>query len=448
MIKKQITEIWDQVRGRTRITEEVRQLIRDALRREEEDGARTLLYFRYVILACLVIGGVASAPNRGDMLANLVFASAYLLVLIAQHTLLARGMHRALHTFNYVSLVADHAIFAGLLIFYYRQTGGGNFNHALKSPYFVLLLIPTATTLVQFRYRLLLFSAATFFCVIVALLVYALYSDVPQSDSWHQYVLGESIILVAWAGLWILMVLLLVSIVGYGIFRSVRMVSQIGLAEAQKTQLSRYFSPAIVDEIAASGAQIRKGVRQHVAVLFADVRSFTALSESLSPDELADMLASLRRLQIHCVFTHNGSVDKFIGDAIMAVFGTPRPAASPEVDIQNAVKAGLAMHAALRRWNLERTQAGMREIHIGIGVHAGIAFAGNLGDEDHLEYTVIGDTVNTASRLEQQCKALQRDFIISETVAAALTPDIATEKLGTVEIRGKSQPMQLFAVLH
>ena len=421
--------------------------VAEAFSREEVRGARALLYCRIGVVLLLIIGGL-SAPSRWqDKLANMVFAGAYAAVVGVQFYLHRCNNLRALHRFSYFSLLADHAVFTFQILFYYQNEGMGNFNFAMKSPYVVLLLMPTLTTLLQFRFSLLIFSLATSLAIVFGFFGFALLSRVPQSPSWNQYFLGETIILPAWLGLWLLLPLFVATLIAYSILRARRMVVEIGKAEGQKRQLARYFSPAVAEEIAAaSGENLMRGERRNVAVLFADIRSFTSLSENLPPDEIAAMLSELRQLQISAVFRFAGTVDKFIGDALMAVFGAPRSAGGLPQDIGNAVACALQMLSDLETFNARRVAGGKESIRIGIGIHAGEVFAGNLGGEGQLEYTVIGDVVNTASRIEHLCKKAQADFLVSETVARELPAHVAAERLGVVRIRGREQPMGIYRI--
>lgn len=425
--------------------------IRESLSREEENGSRALIYTRLFFCVAFIVGGLTASQNARDSIVNLFFATGYASVVILQWLLLRNNQHRALIRFSYVMVLADHALFAGQLILYYSLSGTGNFNHALKSPYIVLLLIPTLTTLVQFRYTLVFFSLAIFVLTILGMYGFAILSGVPRAQNWHQYILGEAIILPAWLGLWLLVGLGAGALVAYAIFRSIRMVAQIGRGEGQKKQLARYFSPTVVDEIVTGDVAVESlaaGHRHKIAVLFADIRSFTALSEHLAPDEVAAMLTELRQLQMKAVFDNAGMVDKFVGDAVMAVFGAPRSVGSYAADVTNAVRCGLAMHAALKIFNTARSANGQNEIRIGVGIHAGEAFVGNLGGEGQLEYTVIGDVVNTASRIEHLCKKAQADFLISEAVATEIDGGIEHQKIGIVKIRGREQPMGIHKVIH
>jgi adenylate cyclase len=446
MIAK-IRRLWGEMRMMQ--TARLEPAIREALTREEESGAKALLYFRTALFFVFVLAGVTAPSALKDILTNLAFSFAYAIIVTMQWYLQHQNLHRAMHRFNYFLVVADHALFAGLLLFYFSTYSPDNFNHAMKSPYVVLLLIPTLTTMVQFRHTLVFFSAAVLVFVVLCFFGYALLSGAPATTSWTHYILGDALIYPAWLGLWLLLPLIVTTLVAYAIFRSIRMVMAIGKIEGERRQLSRYFSPSVVEEITANGdagLSLAGSERREVAVLFADIRSFTTLSENMAPGEVAAMLSELRQIQMQAVFEHNGMVDKFIGDAIMAVFGAPRSAGTFAQDVQNACASGLAMRAALARFNGKREAEGKMPIRIGIGIHAGEVFAGNLGGEGLLEYTVIGDVVNTASRIEHLCKKAQADFLISETVARLAAENLQHTKIGLVKIRGREQPLAIHKV--
>ncbi len=134
------------------------------------------------------------------------------------------------------------------------------------------------------------------------------------------------------------------------------------------------------------------------------------MSENMNPEELSNFLSEFRKIMMECVLEHNGTLDNYIGDAVMATFGTPHPSPSAEVDARNAVGCGVIMQKRLSEWNLLRKSEGKTSISIGIGIHTAEVFAGNIGNDLHREYSVIGDAVNTASRIESICKVLKNSF--------------------------------------
>jgi adenylate cyclase len=219
-------------------------------------------------------------------------------------------------------------------------------------------------------------------------------------------------------------------------------------SERDRAALARYFSPGIVDEIAALDRPLGAVRSQHAAVLFADIVGFTRLSEGLGPERTMALLREFHARTAAAVFAHEGTVDKYIGDAIMATFGAPR--ASP-ADAANAIRCALAMIDTVAAWNTERVAAGDATLAIGIGVHYGPVVAGDLGDERRLEYAVIGDTVNTASRIEALTRERAVPALISAVTLAAARDrldDAALARLRRTEaatLRGRTQPIELWA---
>jgi adenylate cyclase len=236
----------------------------------------------------------------------------------------------------------------------------------------------------------------------------------------------------------------------YSIHRTINMLRSLEDSKQRSLILSRYFSPEIVKEITATPDIVQSGRRQKVTILFADIRDFTPLSESISPDELVLFLAEFRERMTRVIFGSGGAIDKFIGDAIMATFGTPRPSPVAGADSRNAVAAALGMREQLGAINADRITKRLEPIRMGIGIHTGEAIVGNIGKGDLLEYSVIGDTVNTASRIEDQCKVQGADIIISSAIYEELDEStrniIEARPLGQTQVKGKKEPVRLFAI--
>jgi adenylate cyclase len=220
--------------------------------------------------------------------------------------------------------------------------------------------------------------------------------------------------------------------------------------ERTTRQLRRYFSPNIFPTIAETGgAALNKGKRHCVAVMFADIRDFTAMSETMPPEEVVAFLTDYHARMTASIFAFGGTLDKFIGDGIMATFGTPEPASD---DVLRAVRAGLAMKRALDELNAERARKQLPALRQGIGIHYGEVIVGNIGSQERMEYTVIGDTVNLASRIEGACKGLHKDFLVSAAVMEHLNgasdkqDDITYTDVGEVLLKGKTEAVRLYAV--
>jgi adenylate cyclase len=187
------------------------------------------------------------------------------------------------------------------------------------------------------------------------------------------------------------------------------------------------------------------GVRQDVTVLFSDIRSYTTLSEGADAHEVVEMLNEYFTYMVDCVFDNGGILDKFIGDAIMAVFGAPF--SKPEEDPVNAVLAALDMRRQLAAYNELRRTQGRKPIETGIGISSGEVVCGYIGSEKRMEYTVIGDGVNLASRLEGATKQYGAPLMISEFTHERVGRRFLTRELDTMRVKGKKKPVQVFEVL-
>ena len=215
--------------------------------------------------------------------------------------------------------------------------------------------------------------------------------------------------------------------------------------EQSKENYRRYFSPEIGDEIENGDLVIgQDGSRvTDVAVLFTDIVSFTKLSEKMDPQDVLDLLSQYQSLMVDAIFQYKGTVDKFIGDAVMANFGTPR---SHGNDAQNAFDCGVLMNQKLAEWNKERVQNGLPEIQHRIGIHYGKCVVGNMGSEQRLEFAVIGDAVNVANRICDACKNFDTNFLISADVANRITHDVPSKDATNVGIRGREGNIDLVKI--
>ncbi len=199
------------------------------------------------------------------------------------------------------------------------------------------------------------------------------------------------------------------------------------------------------------------GLPKHATIFFSDIRGFTALSENFTKafgDEASDKIVfwlnNYLTSMVECVEKTGGVVDKFIGDAVMAHWGTAYTAGSPKKDAFNCVKAALMMRNALIALNKDRAanDPGNPPIRIGCGINTGIVTAGQIGSELRMEYTVIGDPVNLASRVEALTKPLATDILITEDTWNLIGDSLITEEMPPVTVKGKAKPVRLFAVIN
>lgn len=193
-------------------------------------------------------------------------------------------------------------------------------------------------------------------------------------------------------------------------------------AETARANLSRYFPPNLVETLADLDDPFGEPREQSVAVMFVDIVGFTALAAKLPPAEVFTLLREFHGRMAQAVFEHQGTLDKFMGDGLMATFGTPE---TGDQDATNALRCGLAMIDAVNEVNADRRGGGKPEVSLAIGLHYGPAMLGNIGDAQRLEFAVLGDTVNVASRLEKLTRPLDARIVISEAMVAALKAENA-----------------------
>ncbi|MBP9023077.1 MAG: HAMP domain-containing protein [Spirochaetes bacterium] len=218
-----------------------------------------------------------------------------------------------------------------------------------------------------------------------------------------------------------------------------------GLAEREKMKdaFGKFVNKEIADMILKNELKLG-GERKTAAVFFSDIRSFTAISENLQPEEVVDFLNEYMSLMVECVNQTNGVVDKFIGDAIMAVWGTP---ISRGNDTANAVESALMMREALVKFNKGRGSAKRPVINIGCGINTGPVLAGQIGSHERMEYTVIGDTVNLASRIESLNKPFCTDILISSDSYNLVKDLYLCTPMEKITVKGKKDPQQIYAVI-
>lgn len=241
-------------------------------------------------------------------------------------------------------------------------------------------------------------------------------------------------------------ILFLAAVVGvlvYLVARSRRLLIE-ALSEAEyATNLSRYLPEPVARIVADQGLQaLSRGRRQEAAVLFADIVGFTKLAERLPPEAIGQILTLVRQLQREAIEQAGGVVDKFIGDAVMAVFGVPEP--DPRAALA-ALKAAAAIEQHMAAWNEARIRSGEPAVRVGIGIHHGDVFVGAVGDAKRLEFTTLGDTVNVAQRCERLTRETGVSIVVTRAVLEAASADFSKWRQIPVQVlRGRQGELDLF----
>jgi adenylate cyclase len=211
-----------------------------------------------------------------------------------------------------------------------------------------------------------------------------------------------------------------------------------------RATLARYVDPAITEQLIAGGVDVLGGRETTATILFSDVRGFTSLSEALGPRGTVQLLNEYFTLMVDCVTAEGGMLDKYIGDAIMAAFGVP---VEREDDADRAVRASLAMLNRLRTWNVARHDRGEAPVNIGIGLNSDVILSGNIGTPKRMDYTLIGDGVNVAARLESATKQYAAKLLISEQTRSRLHGAYRLRDVDDVIVQGKTEPVRVYEVL-
>ncbi len=211
-----------------------------------------------------------------------------------------------------------------------------------------------------------------------------------------------------------------------------------------KRAFSGYLSRQMLDIVLANGQTATlKGERRRVTVLFADIRGFTAISEGMRPEEVVEVLSEIFDRMVDVVLRNHGTIDKFLGDGMMVIFGAPLDDPYQE---EHAITAAIEMQRELQVLADKRTAEGKRPVRMGIGINSGTAVVGNIGSKERMEYTAIGDAVNLAARLESATRDLGVEIIVSEQTYDAVRPLFKWKPTGEFLVKGRSEPVRAYCV--
>ena len=225
---------------------------------------------------------------------------------------------------------------------------------------------------------------------------------------------------------------------------SMLMFEDISAEKRVKSTMSRYMDPSLADRLLAGGEDILGGQSIKATVLFSDIRGFTSLTEELGAQGTVALLNEYFTIMVECIQREEGMLDKFIGDAIMAAFGIPL---AREDDADRAVRTAVSMMRELGQFNARRAEHGQPEIRIGIGLNTDEVVSGNIGSPKRMDYTIIGDGVNLAARLESACKQYGAEILVSEHTMRSLRGTYRHRRIDRVVVKGKTEPVWIYEIL-
>jgi adenylate cyclase len=426
-------------RTRLPLPDDVRAVLAIADLAAERTAARVRLAALILIGVLLAALGSLSGVYRGEI-AFIFGLNAG--VSVAAVVLARPGMFRSWVPWALATL--DAAVVLGIMIY-------GDLNEQMLASYTPALVVSWAIfvllglTAMRFKPALVLYLGGLIVCGLAAIMGFHATQAVPMptdpigADLARLFDLEHNAVRLS-------LIALTACILAVTVGRAQRTLVEAVIAARRSANLSRYFASGLVPLLADAEVEVlRRGRRQPAAILFADIRGFTARSEQLEPAAIAEFLGSFRLRATRAIERHGGIVDKFVGDDVMGVFGVP---AAKKADAANALAAGRALLAEIDAWNDKRRSGGRRTVSIGIGIHYGEVFAGVIGDGERLEFTVIGDAVNTARRIEELTKTIGRGILVSseliDMAGASLEHDF--HALPALMLRGRKEPVQLFAL--
>ena len=439
------------------------QRLHAAFAKEEQAGLTFVLYARFIVLGVLLVWALSTA--------RVEYAKVYVLIICAFAALGALPLVLRRYKISGLGVMAVFFTIDVILLTYILIVPGSMFPSTLtpqfnlQLPNFLYLCLFVVGMAISYSPLLVLWVGAVSVVAwslgmlwIISLpetLAYS-YADLldPEQFTTEERIQTTSSRLFVSLSHWYnraLFLALVTLVLAAAVWRSRRLLRQQIASEAARASLSRYFSPRMVERLSGSEVALEAVDRRQIAVLFVDIVGFTEMAERLGPERVIAMLRSYHRRMAQTVFDHEGTIDKYIGDAVMANFGTPE--AGP-CDASNALRCAFAMTREMEKWNRKREERGAEAVEIGIGVHFGDVVTGNIGDRNHLEYAVLGDTVNVASRLERLSRELDSKIVVSSELVARvreedagagdLLPRLTEDQTRTV--RGRSQPVAVWCL--
>ena len=417
--------------------------LENILHEKERNGLRTQILARIgIIIVTLPFTMILAQSDFERILSSIIVM---ITVTTAILFLLLLRKYRNLTAIGVSGAVIDVAIVSCFTVIWYLSVGGTKVPASFMTKNMVTLLSIVVISISSMAIRPLYPMIVTAGTIMLhgAIYLYAVsYPGVEFTDDYYEAFTTAKLSYNAMTAklLWLIVS---GSFITWLTHTAQKTIISAATAERTSAQLGRFFSPNVADAISRSDDDFARigGTVRDVAVMFSDIRNFTALSEKLPPGEVLEFLSEYHEIMVAIIFKHGGTLDKFIGDAIMATFGTP---VAGRDDALRSVRAAIEMNDALAAFNKDRKARDLFAIEHGIGIHYGPALVGNIGTRERLEYTVLGDTVNVASRIEGLCKEVGETLLFSDAVASFLGSEIKTRPAGKIRVRGKSEELAVF----
>ncbi len=417
-------------------------------RAEEVSGIAFAFKARALAVGAVALWCLASVPDLARLIPYLltcaVIVGIGLMVYLARHS-------RFVVAIQLVSIVLDVVLLIAILLYPGDKDPAAWMGQAwVRRGFFLYMVTYVALSALSYSPQVVLFSGA----VALAGLVYVHFHVIallPGGEPELRAMLvphGNTPI--AFLAHQLVMLAIVTGLIAAAVWRARRHVERVVSVEGQRANLARFFSPNIVDRLAATERPFESGRAQTAAVLFVDIVGFTRLFEGLPPERTVALLRAFHKRMARCVFDNGGTLDKFIGDGLMATFGTPEPHVDDE---RRATACALDMVDTVAAWNVQRVARGFPPVDVAVGVHVGPVLLGTIGTPERLEFTAMGDTVNTASRLEEATRQHDAAVIVSaEVLAGARRAGLPAEALarfvdiGALAIPGHIEPIRAWAL--
>lgn len=434
--------------SREKLSEEIRAI----LEKQEMAGERLVNYVRAIFAGLslsLVMGALSADAQtpRATMIFRMQLAGWLIYSVIA--FLLLRRRDRYYRWLKYLSITVDMTVLhVGLLGALYNHSG---IYEVYRTPiHWVVLAAFNVMAGLRYSVAACLYSAALVLVYSTAFLNYAIGVAKPALLD-HAVYIGEGLLIddIYYTTIFTALNGVFAAVIASNSRKLILQSATESLArerlEQHRDRLAKYFSKDVVDLVLNNPESIGQGGQRMTAtVLFADIRNFTQLSTVMQPEQVVELLNRYFSTMVDIVFKNGGTLDKFLGDGLMALFGVPYAIEKPE---ERAVRTALEMLEALQTMNRELEAKGVLRLDIGVGINAGPVVAGNIGSSQRHEYTVIGDTVNLAARLEALNKETRTQILVSASVYEAIRDTFRTRQLGPLRIRGKPEPLEVYAVM-